>query len=78
MILWYNGINSDCQNVTYYKYEIVLPNETSTENANIKFQHSLHMLLEIGLDVIQAGTLAYEHKNGRYIQLPKHSCIKWL
>ena len=45
-------------------------------NANIKFQHSLHMLLEIGLDVIQAGTLAYEHKNGRYIQLPKHSCIK--
>ena len=45
-------------------------------NVNIKFQHSSHMLLEIGLDVIQAGTLAYEHKNGRYIQLPKHSCIK--
>ena len=35
-----------------------------------------HMLLEIGLDVIHAGPLAYELKNGRYIELPKLSGIK--
>ena len=61
---------------TYITILLDYPMKLRQINANMKFQHSLHMLLEIGLDVIQAGTLAYEHKNGRYIQLPKHSCIK--